>query len=205
MTDPDRQSTFVDVLFALEGRALPKDYRFLLMREIGRHLPWFESDDSVGMHPIKASKTDYGVVLLPRRAKLILRLPRARVTEVRALIGAVLNITGHTLRVGEFTVRPIQPFGTLYAYFVVDDTGDELAFIRRIEAQLDALSVPCSVICGQRGALQVGARALEGYSLMLHGLAAPHSVRLQETGLGSDRNLGCGMFVPHKSVVAVGA
>ena len=204
MTDPDRQSTFVDVLFALEGRALPKDYRFLLMREIGRHLPWFESDDSVGMHPIKASKTDYGVVLLPRRAKLILRIPRTRVTEVRALIGAVLDITGHTLSVGEFTVRPIQPFGTLYAYFVVDESGDELTFIRRIEAQLDALSVPCSVICGQRGALQVGTRALEGYSLMLHGLAAPHSVRLQEIGLGSDRNLGCGMFVPHKSVVAVG-
>ena len=204
MTDPDRQSTFVDVLFALEGRALPKDYRFLLMREIGRHLPWFESDDSVGMHPIKASKTDYGVVLLPRRAKLILRIPRTRVTEVRALIGTALDIAGHTLRVGEFTVRPIQPFGTLYAYIVVDESGDELTFIRRIEAHLDALAVPCSVICGQRGALQADGRKLEGYSLMLHGLAAPHSVRLQETGLGSDRNLGCGMFVPHKSVVAVG-
>ena len=204
MIDPDRQSAIVDVLFALEGRALPKDYRFLLMREIGRHLPWFESDDSVGMHPIKSAKTDYGMVLLPRRAKLILRMPRTRVADVNALIGTTLDIAGQVLRVGEFTVRPIQPFGTLYAYFVVDESGDELTFIRRIEAHLDALAVPCSVICGQRGALQADGRKLEGYSLMLHGLAAPHSVRLQETGLGSDRNLGCGMFVPHKSVVAVG-
>jgi hypothetical protein len=39
---------------------------------------------------------------------------------------------------------------------------------------------------------------------MLHGLGAADSLAVQEAGLGAHRALGCGLFVPHKSVVAVG-
>jgi len=46
---------------------------------------------------------------------------------------------------------------------------------------------------------------LRGYSLMLDGLSAADSLRLQETGIGRHRRLGCGVFVPHKSAAAVGS
>jgi hypothetical protein len=39
---------------------------------------------------------------------------------------------------------------------------------------------------------------------MLDGLNAAHSLRVLEAGLGPHRRLGCGLFVPHKSSVAVG-
>ena len=45
---------------------------------------------------------------------------------------------------------------------------------------------------------------VHGYSLMLHGLKRAESVSIQETGLGLHRLLGCGNFIPHKSVAAVG-
>ncbi|MEK7361238.1 MAG: type I-MYXAN CRISPR-associated protein Cas6/Cmx6, partial [Pseudomonadota bacterium] len=32
-----------------------------------------------------------------------------------------------------------------------------------------------------------------------------HSLRMQATGLGAERKLGCGLFIPHKSAAAVGA
>jgi hypothetical protein len=39
---------------------------------------------------------------------------------------------------------------------------------------------------------------------MLHGLKRAESVAIQESGLGLHRLLGCGLFVPHKSIAAVG-
>ena len=39
-----------------------------------------------------------------------------------------------------------------------------------------------------------------GFSLMLHGLRAEHSLRLQRAGLGLQHKRGCGIFVQHRSV-----
>ena len=46
---------------------------------------------------------------------------------------------------------------------------------------------------------------LRGFSLLLHGLTPAQSLAVQSSGLGRGRKLGCGIFIPHKSVVAVGA
>jgi hypothetical protein len=46
---------------------------------------------------------------------------------------------------------------------------------------------------------------LAGYSLLLDGLSPEHALRVMCTGLGAHHELGCGLFVPHKSAAAVGA
>ncbi len=40
-------------------------------------------------------------------------------------------------------------------------------------------------------------------SLMLANLSQQGSVRLQQTGLGPRREMGCGIFIPHKGIDAV--
>jgi hypothetical protein len=40
---------------------------------------------------------------------------------------------------------------------------------------------------------------------MLDGLTVEDSLRVLESGLGAHRRLGCGVFVAHRSAVAVGA
>jgi len=35
---------------------------------------------------------------------------------------------------------------------------------------------------------------------VLHDCSTEHSMRLQEGGLGAERGLGCGIFVPHKKI-----
>ena len=40
---------------------------------------------------------------------------------------------------------------------------------------------------------------------MLHDLKLEQSALLQQVGLGEHRKLGCGIFVPHKSIAAVAA
>jgi CRISPR/Cas system CSM-associated protein Csm4 (group 5 of RAMP superfamily) len=39
---------------------------------------------------------------------------------------------------------------------------------------------------------------------MLDGLEPEDALRLQASGIGPDRSLGCGLLVPHKSAAAVG-
>ena len=194
----------VDIAFELEGRNLDGDYSFALMREIARRLPWIESEPEAGIHPLRAAKTDAGALLLPRRAKLVLRLPRRRVQESMALRGQELSVGGHSLKVGAAKLRRLLPYATLYAHFVTAANDDEQSFLKDIGSRLQALQTPCELVCGKRRILHADAQEIVGYSLMLHGLGQEHSVLVQRVGLGDNRMLGCGIFVGHKSVAAVG-
>jgi CRISPR-associated protein Cas6 len=202
---PAQARSVVDLVFSIEGSALPRDNRFPLMREIARCLPWFETEADTGIHPVKSARADDGQLLLARRAKLVLRLPEERVTDAAALEGQVLDVAGSQLRIGAAHVRSLLPFGTLYAHFVVSDSDDELMFLAGIAGQLERLQTPCKFVCGRRQVLRAAERQLEGYSLMLHELSPAHSLLLQQVGIGTERKLGCGILVPHRAVAAVGA
>jgi hypothetical protein len=39
--------------------------------------------------------------------------------------------------------------------------------------------------------------------MMIAGLGAEESVRMQEQGIGPYRHMGCGLFIPHKGIDAV--
>lgn len=194
----------VDVAFELEGKNLGGDYSFALMREIARHLPWIGSEPEAGIHPIRAARTDAGALMLPRRAKLVLRIPLRRAQESMAMCGQDLNVGGHGLKVGAAKVRQLLPVGTLYAHMVIAANDDEQGFMNDVAASLRALQASCELVCGKRRIMRSGTEELTGYSLMLHGLGPAHSILVQRVGLGDNRMLGCGVFVGHKSVAAVG-
>ncbi|MFI4931427.1 MAG: type I-MYXAN CRISPR-associated protein Cas6/Cmx6, partial [Burkholderiales bacterium] len=58
--------------------------------------------------------------------------------------------------------------------------------------------------CGRRQQIGAPGRVITGFSLMLHGLSAADSLRVQRAGVGPHRMLGGGIFVPHRSAAAVG-
>ncbi|MBK8738595.1 MAG: type I-MYXAN CRISPR-associated protein Cas6/Cmx6 [Betaproteobacteria bacterium] len=198
-------ATVVDVLFAIDGTVLPKDHRFVLLGALARALPWLAADAAVGIHPIKAARDDDGRLLLPKRARLVMRMPESQFAAAAALTGQALDVGGWPLRVGAASVRALIPHGTLYAYFVTADTDDEQVFLQQAGARLAELGTPCKLVCGKRQDFAAGPRRVAGYSLMLHDLSREHSLLLQQVGLGRDRGLGCGIFVPHRSAAAVGS
>jgi len=203
----------LDIAFAFElesgagaaAEALPRDHRRLLAAALQRALPWLGSTPGSGVHRLNLSAGGGATALLSRRTRLTLRVPRERAAEVEALAGATLALGAQRLRLGTPQRRELLPFGTLYAHFVAADdrdAGDEAAFLRRIEHELEALGVPCRAICGRRQVIEAG--ELTGYSLMLDTLTPQAALRVLHNGLGAHRSLGCGMFVPHKSAAAVG-
>jgi CRISPR-associated protein Cas6 len=195
----------VDVVFAVGGAALPGDYSFGLVRAIARHLPWFDGDSDAGVHPLRGARTDYGAILLPRRAKLVLRVTRPRTADALALIGRRLEIGSGRLEVGVAAVRELRPHAALYAHLVANGCGDEEAFLASVGARLAALAARGTPVCGRRHSLRAGEREIVGFSLMLHDLSPEHSLLLQRIGLGGERKLGCGIFVPHRLAAAVGS
>jgi CRISPR-associated protein Cas6 len=104
--------------------------------------------------------------------------------------------------VGAAHVRELLPYSAIYAHLVATDDADEARFVAAVAGELQALDVACRAICGRHQVTEGG--ALHGFSLMLDGLGPAQSMRVLEAGLGPHRRLGCGLFVPHKSSVAVG-
>ncbi len=194
----------VDVAFELRGGVIPHDHSYRLFCALARELEWLEAEDDAGIHPIHGADSGSGDIYLTRRARLTLRLPLGRAQQALGLAGARLDIGGK-VAVGAGRIRSLLPHGTLYARLVATGNAEEGAFRRDVVELLDGAGINCQIVCGKRGGVRAGAADIGGFSLMLHPLAPEQSLRVQETGLGLGRKLGCGIFVPHKSAAAAGA
>lgn len=189
----------VDVSFTIQGDFLPVDYPFALMTALVRFFPWLEHDLTAGVHPIRAPLTEAGYVV-SRRSRLQLRVPESHIDAVSTLEGQSLMLGSTVLCIGAATLRPVLPFPTLRASMVVNSLPNELAFVTDLGRQLDVLGVKGELICGKPAKVRAGDRSLTGFAVVLHGLSIEHSVRIQRSGIGPSRLLGCGLFVHHKVI-----
>lgn len=202
--DEPLRATMIDMVFPLEGHSLPRDASPALRAALQREMPWLDQAPLAGIHPLKLVPGTDAEALLSQRTRLLLRLPRVRFDEAAGLTGRTLQLGGHAVTLGQPHARELLPHRTLYAYAVAAEGEDEIAFMQAMNSELQALEVRSQLICGKRQQHAWPTGALTTFSLMLHGLTASDSLRLQTLGLGRHRLLGCGIFVPHKSAAAVG-
>jgi CRISPR-associated protein Cas6 len=188
----------VDMAFDLKGGKVPLGYAFALWDEVVRTLPWLEEEPDAGILPLGGSESG-GHILLAARAKLVLRLPAARMQQAGALSGQALNLGAAALQTGAATMRPLHPHNTLHAHRV-ESADMEEEFIARIASRLADMGIACKWICGKRSAVTHAGRTLSGYSLVLHDLKPAASLAIQRAGLNGSRRYGCGIFVPYKTI-----
>jgi CRISPR-associated protein Cas6 len=193
-----RDATMIDVVFDISGETLPVAYPYSLWDELVRLVPQLDGDEYVGVIPLRMSASKEGM-LIPKRAKLALRLPQTLADAVSGLAQKQLEVAGSLIQLGSCKTRPIQHYPTLHAHLVTG-ADDELAFLEEVQAALAAMGVVAKLICGQRHMLTNGEQTINGYSLVLHDLSPEDSLRVQFTGLGKERRFGCGIFVPYKVI-----
>lgn len=199
----------LDIAINIQGKTLPRDHAEALLDALSPHFPWLHTDEKTGIHPIKLVADNGDIATLSKRSRLILRVHSKRLDALQKAQGLVVSVAGHSLQLGEAHGRALLPHSTLYAYRVSipptngnkDAKKEEAAFVADMERELAHLAIRGEIICGLRQYLGFG----EVFSMMLHGINAEQSQRLQEQGLGAHRLLGCGIFVPHKSAAAVGS
>lgn len=196
----------IDLQFDLVGSTIPADSALLLSRALHKILPWLSDNPQTGIQLLKGAQINSGdaTVTINRRAKLFLRVPHTQVSDAATLVGHTLDLAGHTLQIGNFKTRAFTPFSNIYAHFVDTGSASEEQFVQDVMRELDGhFQLRCGFICGKQQTLQGPEGVLHGYSLMLHDLPPHKSLRLQDEGMGHNRLLGCGIFIPHKSIAPV--
>lgn len=203
--------TVVDAVFNISCRTLAVDHAYALSQAIQRALPWFADEEGAGLHLVHVAESGNGwtrpgdpqaLLYLSRRTKLALRVPKRRIADAGGLLGRTLDVDGHALRVDNITVRPLPRIATLFSRYVAMSTGDdEAGFVEAAQRELVALGIrPRKMLCGLTTPIATPAYTLQTRSLMLADLALEESMLLQEHGLGLERKLGCGLFLPHKDI-----
>ncbi|MDP2785543.1 MAG: type I-MYXAN CRISPR-associated protein Cas6/Cmx6 [Sulfurimicrobium sp.] len=192
-----------DIQFDIKGSLLPIDHGYALFLELARLLPWFADEALGGIHPIHGADTGHGELILNRRTKLVVRIEAARVADLMKLSGQTIQIGGHALEIGSAKNKPLTQHTPLFAHCVATGSEDELDFTNDIIHLLDEMKIDSRFVCGKRQTIKTLDGTVSGFSLMLHGLPVEHSLLVQQLGLGKHRKMGCGIFIPHKSIAAL--
>lgn len=188
----------IDLVFEISGGTLPAAYPYTLWDELVRLAPQLGEDEHVGVIPLRMSTSNEGM-LLPKRAKLALRMPHALVEVASGLARKQMRVADSLIQLGSCKTRAISHYPTLHAHLVTG-ADDEIAFMKKVGSALAEMGVEAKLICGQHRTLTNGERAIKGYSLVLHDLSPEDSLRVQYSGLGEERRFGCGIFVPYKVI-----
>ena len=202
----------VELVFRLGCSSLPLDHAYALRVVLERALPWFATEPRATAYIAYGAESSNGwvrpegdgaVIQLSRRARLNLRLPRQHVERAMRLVGSTLDIDGHSCVIRESKVRPLSAHATLFSRHLAPAAGEE-AFLNNAAGMLAELGVrPPKMMSGLSRVIRTPRHAIETRSLMIDGLKPWESVLVQQRGLGEHRKLGCGIFLPHKSIHSV--
>ncbi|RJQ45844.1 MAG: type I-MYXAN CRISPR-associated protein Cas6/Cmx6 [Gammaproteobacteria bacterium] len=194
----------IDLYFHLQGKQIGADHGYALYGAISRVLEsagnqWFHEANDIGLLPVRGRYVGQGKLALGRGARFGLRLPVERIPKVLPLAGKRIEINGDKFLVGTTMTSALIPTPVLYAHLVTTKNGeDETRFDEESRRQLQALDIKGTPQRGPRRIVTIKDKKVVGYSLLVTGLTADESIRLQEQGLGGRRKMGCGVFLPWK-------
>jgi len=207
----------VDVSFQIECKQIALDHAHDLSQALLEYLPWLTQEKESGVHLIHGASTGNGwvrpgeadesdFIYLSRRSRMQLRLPRERIPDAEVLLGKTLNVGGYPVRIGDYQIKQLSALGTLFSRYVLVEAGEtEDQFMQRTAAEMNAMGVKVKkMLCGIGHTFNSPQGKLPTLSIMVADLDPEASVTLQRRGVGKGREMGMGLFIPHKSIKPVG-
>ena len=202
-----------DIVFKLSGKCLDIDHAYDLSQALSQIIP-AAFHLHLGVHQIRMAESGNGwnrpinsgsVMQLSRRAKLVIRADLDSRDAVIKISGKTLKLGAQQIKIGESSIRKLSMLGTLFSHAISCEASlGEENFLADVARQLQSMNISVSkMICGKTGLIRTDAENIFTRSLMIADLKPDESVRLQKQGIGEGRNLGCGIFVPHKGIDAV--
>nr|VFK42205.1 MAG: CRISPR-associated protein Cas6, subtype MYXAN [Candidatus Kentron sp. TC]VFK42660.1 MAG: CRISPR-associated protein Cas6, subtype MYXAN [Candidatus Kentron sp. TC] len=208
----------VDYAYRIRCHSLPVEHAYSLAEGIAAVLPWYKSEPNVGIHSIHVAESGNGwirptgngnnfnsLLHLSRRTRLILRLPKNLIEKAKHLEGATLDINSNTLVVEKGQEKPLRPSGTVFARYVA--TGDhdkETRFVDYLVDQLQRMNIHVrKLLCGREHVIPTPKAPIHTRSVLIAEINPEESLLLQQNGIGPFRQLGCGLFIPHKDIAPV--
>lgn len=204
----------VDLCFKINCRQIPTMHAFELAQALYQALPWLEAEPEIGIHQIHGAATGNGwerppdgeLMHLSKRSKMHLRVPKEKIDDAMQLSGEILDIAGYPVEVGEASVRLLSPIQTIFSRYIIGPEGlDEEQFVDWMVTELKQRDIHIrKMLCGIGHTITTPDAEIETRSVMIADLDKATSLDLQEKGFGPGRHFGCGIFLPHKGIRAVG-
>ena len=202
-----------DLLFRLRGTSLDIDHAHALSQALRQHLDE-DTCARIGVHGVRLAGSGNGwsrpeqvdaELPLSRRSRLAIRVHRDDSDAVRQLSNRELRLGHQTVEIGDSSVRLLSNMSTVYARAICCERDQsEADFLQQVAADLNAMGIEVTkMICGKTGFVRTDDGTLFTRALLVADLRPEQSVRLQQQGIGGQRMLGCGLFVPHKGIDAV--
>ncbi len=202
-----------DVVFKLAGGQLVVDHARALADAVCAKLNT-DTHSQIGIHPIRVAESGNGwqrpgaggeMLHLSRRTKLVLRVHRSVYEDVLRLSDSTLEINGQALKVGVGSVRKLTAMTTLFTHGIAcDEVQSESQFLVDMASALQTMEIRVKkMICGTTNSIQTDKGSIFTRALMVANLTPEESVLVQQQGIGSDRLMGCGLFVAHRGIDAV--
>jgi CRISPR-associated protein Cas6 len=199
-----------DLVFRLRGSKLEIDHAYELAEALRSHFK-AETFARIGVHGVRMAGSANGwnrpqqtdtEMPLSRRARLAIRLQREDYDEVAAISDQTLQVGRQQLTIGGSAIRKLSSMASLHARAVCCDADQsEPDFLAQVAVDLQRLNINVTrMICGRSGEIRNKGKALFTRALMVADLKPEESVSLQQRGLGEERLLGCGLFVPHRGI-----
>ena len=216
-TDPEQVEVpddIIDLSFRIDCPVIPVDHAWLLYDAFSEHIPWIKGEQGAGIMPLpilhegngwyRAENADE-LLNLSKRTRLTLRIPSDRREEVKALAGKTLQVGEYAMKLSRPSVKSLSKETNIWSHYIVADAEEsEEQFLDKTMEQIRAMDIhPRKALCGKTHEIRSPDGLLFTRSLMLADLDVNESIRLQQRGLGRHGHLGCGLFIPHKSVSAI--
>ncbi|MGB5278101.1 MAG: type I-MYXAN CRISPR-associated protein Cas6/Cmx6 [Gammaproteobacteria bacterium] len=204
----------VDLSFKIRCKQIPTTHAYELAQALYKLLPWLEGEPEIGIHQIHGATTGNGwerpadgeLMHLSRRAKMQLRVPKDKIEDAKQISGETLDVAGYSVDVGEASVKLLNPVQTIFSRYIIGPQQlDEDQFVEWMATELKQRDIHVrKLLCGIGHRISTPEGEIETRSVMIADLDKATSLSLQETGVGPGRHLGCGIFLPHKGIRAVG-
>jgi len=215
--DPIKKSdTVVDATVKLSCKEIPIDHAYELSVELQKILPWLTEDQRIAVHQIYIPASGNGwqrpeadpdaKMRLSRRTRLKIRLPIDYLNKLNDISGQQIQISGESMTFGEVTSNSLPVSSTLVSRFVyINDTNEnEDDFLHKAYAELTGRGLKISkMLCGKSVHLKYQRQTLLTRSLMIAEITPEDSIAIQESGIGENNLMGCGIFIPQKGIKAV--
>lgn len=188
---------YVDLAFRLTGSKVPVDHGYALYSAISRLVPEIHEAKNIGVHPIRGTYSGNGELMLRDSSRLVVRMESEQIGQFLKLAGKKLEIDSYSFRVGVPEVRLLRPRAALYSRLVtIKGFMEPAEFLEAAKRQLEKIEVLAELQVGERRTFRVKDKQVVGFELAATGLDAEDSIRLQESGIGGRRHMGCGIFAP---------
>lgn len=214
----------IDLSFRISGESVPLDHGYLLYSSLSKLDAELHEALWLGIHPINGTPAGPGRLGLTQWSRLRFRIPADNIARLISLAGKRLAL-GHggarsSLTIGVPEVYLLEPAANLFSRYVTiklsetektDQSPNREMFSAAIRTQLEGMNIRGDVWIDDardshdreysRRVIHIKQKAIVCYSVYVRNLSEEDSLRLQETGVGGRRRMGCGLFLPAKQTM----